>query len=211
MKLTAEQKIERMWDAQEVQKVMSKYAYLHNAHMHEETAALFADRDDVWLECGGMGIYKGKEGIRNFMVVWHESLTGDEHGAFNEHLLTTPIVEVAADGKTAKAVWMSPGVETRRMLPKGELEASWIWGKYGVDFIKEGDEWKFWHFTITLDFLCDYYHSWVDVEDGHAKRVMNNGVPANDAPNSFEEDGYTKKKITALIPPIPEPYETFEG
>jgi hypothetical protein len=106
MKLTLEEKIERLWDAQEIAKVMTRYAFLHNANEHAKTAALFAlDREDIWIECGGIGIYKGAAGIKKFFIDWHDSLTGaDARGAFNEHLLTTPLIEVAHDGQTAKAV-----------------------------------------------------------------------------------------------------------
>jgi hypothetical protein len=211
MKLTVKEKINRLWDINEISKVMSRYAYLHNAHEHLKTVELFAlDREDIWIECGGIGIYTGPAGIKKFFYEWHESLTGDIRGAFNEHLLTTPIIEVAKDGKTAKAVWMSPGVETRRVQPDKQLEASWIWGKYAIDFIKVKDEWKFWHFTITLDFLCDYHHSWVETENTYSKKVVNNGIPPIDKPNSFSEDGYTKEKVTKLFPAPPEPYDHWE-
>jgi hypothetical protein len=211
MKLTMEEKIEQLWDAQEISKVMTRYAFLHNAHEHMKTVELFAlDREDIWVECGGIGIYCGAAGIKKFFFEWHNSLAGkDLKGAFNEHLLTTPLIEVAKDGQTAKAVWMSPGVETRRTRPKNDLEALWIWGKYAVDFIKVNDEWKFWHFIITLDFICDYHHSWVESEMSTAARIINDGQPQVDKPNSFDQDGYTRAKITTLFPSLPKPYDTF--
>jgi len=219
LELTLEQMIRRLWDAEEVRKVMARYAYLHNAHAHEETAALFAlERDDVWVQCGGIGKYNGPEGIRKFFIDWHHSLGGDPRGAFNEHLLTTELVEVAGDCQTAKAVWMSPGVETRRIqLPDqraaaesdGELEAQWIWGKYAVDFIKVNGVWKFWHFTITMDFQCDFHHSWVETEKTLASRVRHNGLPPVDESVPFA-DGYTKQRVTELFPAPPDPYDTFD-
>ncbi len=210
MKMTTDEKLERLWDAQEIGKVMTRYAFLHNAHEHMRTVELFAlDRDDVWIECGGMGIYKGPEGIKKFFYTWHKSMEGDMKGAFNEHLLTTPLIEVARDGKTAKAVWMSPGAETRRVKPENALEAMWIWGKYAVDFIKVNNAWKFWHFTITQDFMCDYHHSWVEAETSAGQRITHNGMPSADEPNSFKDDGYIKDKIAALFPELPEPYDTY--
>lgn len=206
-----EQKVERLWDLHEVENLMGRYAYLHTAHKHEETAELFdLDREDVWVECGGLGVYKGPEGIRKFFCEWHHSLEGDLAGTLNVHTLTSPVIEIAEDGQTAKAVWISPGVETRRILPDAKLEAIWIWGKYAVDFIRnKSGQWKFWHFTITNDFMCDYHHSWVELENSFSEKVMNHGKPANDGPNTFE-DGYTKSVIKELIPPVPEPYDTYK-
>lgn len=209
--MTFEQKIDRMWDLHEVENLMGRYAYLHTAHRHMETVKLFdLDRDDVWVECGGMGIYKKPEGIKRFFYDWHLSLEGSPKGALNIHTLTSPVIEVAEDGKTAKAVWISPGIETRRIQPDADLEAIWIWGKYAVDFIKDKNgQWKFWHFTITNDFMCDYHHSWVEMEDRFGTQVINDGVPENDEQNTFV-DGYTKDMVKELIPEIPEPYRSFE-
>ena len=208
--MTTEQKVERLWDVLQIKNLMGKYALLHNAHQHMDTVNLFdLTRDDVWIECGGMGIYKKPEGIKKFFYDWHLSMEGDERGVLIEHLLTSEVVEVAEDGKTAKAVWISPGIETRRVLPDKNLESVWIWGKYAVDFIRNPNgEWKFWHFTITNDFMCDYHHSWVEVEKEFSKRVINNGMPAPDEPNSFE-DGYTQKTVADLFPKIPEPYQHY--
>lgn len=78
------------------------------------------------------------------------------------------------------------------MKPDGKPGAVWIWGKYGVDCIKNAEgEWKFWHFTITQDFMTDYYHSWTDTEKDFPSRIMNDGVPVNDGPNTFFDEGYS--------------------
>jgi hypothetical protein len=49
-----------------------------------------------------------------------------------EHCLTSPVIQVAKDGKTAKAIWFSPGVEGNQ----------WAYGKYAIDFVKEDGQWK---------------------------------------------------------------------
>lgn len=210
--LTTEQKVERLWDVHQIKNLMGRYALYHNANEHMKTVELFdLDREDCWLECGGMGVYKGPEGIRKFFYDWHLSLAGDGKGALNMHTLTSDVIEVAEDGQTAYAVWVSPGIETRRSEPNGDMVAMWIWGKYGVDFIKDKNgDWKFWHFTITLDFLTDYDHSWVETENGKGVTVRNDGVPANDGPNTFEDDGYRLDKVWGMNPRMPIPYESYD-
>jgi hypothetical protein len=49
------------------------------------------------------------------------------------HTLTTPIIEVAGDGKTAKGMWYSPGQVTE-VGQDGKPMAMWMWEKYGADF-----------------------------------------------------------------------------
>ncbi len=96
------------------------------------------------------------------------------------------------------------------MKPDGKPGAVWIWGKYGVDCIKNAEgEWKFWHFTITQDFMTDYYHSWTDTEKDFPSRIMNDGVPVNDGPNTFFDEGYSAEKIYGMNPAMPVPYRTW--
>jgi len=65
-------------------------------------------------------------------------------GSMIMHTLTTPIIEVAGDGRTAKGMWYSPGQVTE-IGSDGKPIAMWMWEKYGVDFVKEGGKWKLWH------------------------------------------------------------------
>ena len=131
----------------------------------------------------------------------------DVRGSFCEHTLTTEVMAVADDLKTAKACWMSPGCETRREPGTGKLTSYWVWVKYAVDFIEENGEWKFWHFTIFSDFCSDYYTSWVEMEYG---------TPAT--PDLLAPDGkpamalaYTNQTKPQLWPVPPMPYKTYDG
>ena len=84
-------------------------------------------------------------------------------GAVFFHHLDTPIIEVAADGKTARGAWWSPGHET---FPRGDREpgqgAIWAWSKYGADFIKEDDGWKIWRMRIYPMFKTPVGTSWTE-------------------------------------------------
>ena len=81
-------------------------------------------------------------------------------GRLQVHTLTTPLVEVADDCKTAKALWLSPGLETGGHV--GDLAGSWAWEKFYVEFICENDKWYIWHFH-QIDILCSFfYKSWTD-------------------------------------------------
>lgn len=206
--MTVEEKIERLWDRHQIENLMGAYANLHTARMHESTSELFdLNREDIWVEVGGLGVFKGREGVRRFFVDHHYSMEGDGKGIMNIHTLTTPIIQVAEDGKTAKGTWMSPGAETRIRDEDGELICVWIWGRYEVDFIKnKEEEWKFWHFKIINDFMTDYRHSWVDTECRLGQKIRKE-IPDTDASCSFE-DGYSKTNRKGLFPEIPKPYKT---
>ena len=68
------------------------------------------------------------------------------------HVTTTAIIEIAEDGKTAKGFWYSPG-----MIAESGQTGNTIWEAYGVDFVKEGDEWKMWHLHMFTDFMGSFY------------------------------------------------------
>lgn len=205
MELSSEQKIAQLWDTQEIRKLMAKYVYYGYGRTWERVPDMFSKRDDVWIDCEGFGIFDGHKGIETFFVEWHHSMEGDAEGMVSIHLLTTEVIEVAGDGKTARGLWFSPGTETRRKAADGNHEAFWVWGMYAIDFIKEDGEWKFWHFRIPHLLLCDYHHSWVDLD--HIKlgsQIGHEGRPVADRPSSFPPTFYGTGKKTDLFfePPI---------
>ena len=73
----------------------------------------------------------------------------------------TPIIEVAKDLKTARALWLSPGLLNRRD-DSGKLYARRGWAKYAADFIKEDGEWKFWHLHVDPTFRTPFDKGWVE-------------------------------------------------
>lgn len=202
-----DQKLEKLWIVQECKNQMGRYEYLHSAKKHKDTYELFAlKKPDCWIENYDLGFFKGAEGIKRFFVDFHIAMDGDDiSGSFCQHDLTTEVIVVADDLKTAKAVWMSPGVETRRNPETGALTSFWCWVKYAVDFIEEDGEWKFWHFTIFSDFFCDYHTAWVDVPYITAA-TDDMLAPDEEVPVSLV---YTRNAIPAYWPIPPTPYETY--
>ena len=72
------------------------------------------------------------------------------------HSLTTPIIEVAVDGNTAKGTWYSPGQVTQ--FGGG----NWIWERYGVDFaIRHTTNWmgdSGWLHNISWSIMDPHAH-----------------------------------------------------
>lgn len=154
-------RIARLEAVHQVQNVMGRYSFLHSANMHQESVELFAlELPDVRAEMM-WGVYEGKESLLRLYPGYHHWVDGDAKGKMHMHTLTTPIIEVAADAKTAKAVWISPGHETMAFVAESN-EAMWAWCKYGADFIKIDGVWKIWHLHVYGLFMSPYNTSWVD-------------------------------------------------
>lgn len=103
------QRVARLRDRNEIANLMGKYNYLH-ATMHDIqiTKELWAQtRDDVTSERSGDGLFVGLESVKKF----HYECEGAMPGQLILSANNTPMIEVAADGLTAKAVWQGIGPE----------------------------------------------------------------------------------------------------
>lgn len=56
------------------------------------------------------------------------------------HTSTTPVIEVAGDGRTAQGAWYSPGMGIMPKVENGKIavQAMMFWEKYGADFVQPG-------------------------------------------------------------------------
>ncbi len=215
-------------DVHEIQNVMSWHEYYHSSLSHaEELDAIWAKTEDVAFE---EALFKarfvGLDSIRKYYVDWMRSLfnnmpTAKEgikpgSGVAFMHTLTTPVIEVAEDGETAKAAWYSPGHLTAPR-PDGTPQAFWHWDKYGVDFLKEDGQWKIWHFFVGRFFSSPYEKSW-------ANCAMDNEEPYAGILQAFQDwplreevsskpwnafDEYSPYKVAKIEPRVPQPYRTF--
>jgi hypothetical protein len=207
MKKSIEERIQRLEDLEEIKNLMGRYVYLHTATQHKETADMFAKHTPgVKAEIGPWGVYEGNAGIQRLYVGVHTRGDGDRLGRMYMHTLTTPVVEVAGDGKTAKGLWISPGLETHPV--NGKLQAFWVWVKYAVDFVKEDGNWKFWHKHVHGLLYTSYEKSWVEYKN---ERASSPDLPDDlkaDRPSTYFWE-YTPTSKTENIPAPPEPYETW--
>jgi len=203
--LSLEDKVQRLLDIHEIRNLMGKYEYYGFNNDPESIVEMFSSRSDVYVDCEGIGVMEGPDGVRKFFVDWHKSLNGDVNGVFAIHAVTTEVIEVAEDGKTARGIWISPGAETKHSV-NGKLEAYWIWGKYPVDFIKEDDQLKFWKFRIPHDLLCDFYHSWVELADVPlgGNMASEEAKPVGDRPSVYPPNFYSTKRPSSgfFVPPV---------
>ena len=115
---------------------------------------------------------------------WSDEQILDLYGGVGQlllHVTTTAIIEVADDGQTAKCFWYSPG-----LVAETGQSGNAIWEAYGVDFVKEGDQWKIWHLHMFTDFTGSFF---VDLSKGASGGGQGGGQPAPDAGGQAPPDG----------------------
>jgi hypothetical protein len=232
--MTLEQKVQLALDLHEIQNVASLHEYYHSAMMHkEELEAIWAQKTPGVSWTNNTDKYEGMASLKRFYV---EHLVKDKQrslealnkidpsikvipenygaGILWSHMLTTPVIEVAGDGKTAKGVWMSFGHVTGPM--GGKMSAVWAYEKYGMDFVKEDGKWKLWHLHTFVDFYCPIDASWTDatknIASGVGQRVEEEpgaaDFPKGDKRGVFYK-GYSLSTVPKMEPKPPVPYYTF--
>ena len=97
------------------------------------------------------------------------------------------MIEVSADGTTAKGIWIMAGLESGLMDPEvakdvppfvfsgGEVDgkpvwAHWVWCKYGVDFIKQDGEWRIWHFRCYEVARAPFNRDWISFAEDNQEQ-----------------------------------------
>jgi hypothetical protein len=136
-------------------------------------------------------------------------------GNFSMRTLTTPIIEIAGDGKTAKAWWYTIGWSSGNQGGKGTAE--WSFERYGIDFVKEDTEWKIWHFHVYNDFDTPYEKNWVQnaIDNGHGRSggVTTSAQHPDQAqyfePTVFHHAYDPSVDNNPADPPVPVPYCHF--
>ena len=125
---------------------------------------------------------------------------------------STPVIEIAGDGRTAKGIWYCHG-SYADLFPSG-VQSRWTWGYYTADLIKEDGQWKLWHLNWLndADTLCG--QTWVRENVPypdeprfaalHAERLPRPNVPAE------LWQLYSPRRRFMGTPRIPQPYERFE-
>ena len=161
------------YDIYMIKNVMGRHAYHHALGDHRaELDEIWSARDDIsWGN--NMGFWVGRETVYNYYADAKEvqdeatlklmakanpkievKKENFQLGALLMHSLTTPLIQVAADGKTAQGMWYSLGQVTNAG-PDGKASGQWMHERYAVDFIREGEDWKIWHFFVGTDLGCE--------------------------------------------------------
>ena len=167
--LSLSQRIFNCAATQEAEFVHATHTYLHaRANATEEWSQIWSQCDDVsWAHAFGR--------MRGFKSVWNGSVTlydvqatqrfqgayeaMPEIGGFDIrplmelslHTLATDIVEVADDGKTSRAFFLTPGLISGAVGANGKRRCSGLWERYGADFIFEDGCWLFLHEQVCPD------------------------------------------------------------
>lgn len=223
-------------DRAAVENLFSRYMYLHNAFQDAQIIPLWAKKGTpgISAQYSNLGKYTNWDSI----MTYHRDRPSPV-GKLVMHYVTTPVIEVAADGQTAKGLWIVNGLESGLTSPEHaknmpawmfepnvEVDGKKVWMhnvylKYGVDFIKQDGEWKIWHFHCFEVARAPYSMGWIPFaaaaqDDAFNFDLMYIGddgkpvfMPKTDEPATVLNNTYRTDSSQRLEARPPEPYRTF--
>ena len=226
----------RAHDRAAVENLFGRYMTLHNAFRDPEIIPMWVKKGtpDVRAQYSNNGVYTNWDNIMSY-----HAQRPNPPGKLIYHFLASPIIEVAADGKTAKGMWLMSGLESGLTAPESAKGAPdfmyeknvtvdgkkvWmhtVYAKYGVDFIKQDGEWKIWHFHCFEVARAPYGLGWIPFaaaaqDSPFADDLMYFGedgkpvmMPKPDGPATIRHNPYRTDKGQTLDLKPPVPYRTF--
>ncbi len=125
--------------------------------------------------------------------------------------LTTPVVEVADDLRTAKGVWYYMGVDSG--LYASGPTSFWDYGFFAGDFVCEDGAWKIWHLQRISDMRVPAGKDWSSDWEPYPElpefaSLREQTLPEPTVKQTIREV-YTPGRPTSKLVRVPEPYATF--
>jgi hypothetical protein len=147
-----ETEIQSLEDSKAIKRLQRAYGYYVDKKLTDEVAALFSA--DATVEIGGLGVYVGRDRIADF---YDWVMDGPlEDGELFNHMILQGVVDVDADGRTAKGRW-------RALIQTGTDGESAVWteGPYENEYVKEEGVWRFskvhWYQTLSADYTPGWH------------------------------------------------------
>ena len=222
-------------DRSDVENLFSRYMYLHNAFRDADIIPLWAKKGTPGIrsQYSNLGVYNNWDSIMSY----HQNRPAPK-GKLLFHYVTTPVIEIASDGRTAKGLWIVNGLESgltdpehAKNMPAWMFEKEMVNGKkvwmhnvylkYGLDFIKQDGEWKIWHFHCFEIARAPYGMGWIPFaaaaqDDAFNFDLMYLGddgkpvfMPKADGPATVPNNTYRTDTAQRLEARPPEPYRTI--
>ncbi len=221
---------QRAVDYMEIQNVMARHVYCFMAQKQwEELDTVWARRVPDIAYGHDAGFVVGQEKVRNYyggmnerqrqnkLEIMSKLYPDVKNVKENEGIgdlvmfpVSTPCIEIAGDGKTAKGVWFSQAMGCE-IGHDGKPMVFGFWGREGVDFIKEDGKWKIWHLLLTGDINYRQDQSWVDnMNPPFVRTVPDEQTMVHDLTRKVPHRHYSNKTLPQDDPKLPEPYETWD-
>jgi len=203
-----EKQAQRNSDYIEISNLHGRYNHLVLGHNWEKIVdEMFAKKTPgVKAEIVESGVFHGIEGVKKVFIEMLGKLYNYK-GNLALHELTTPVIEISRDGRTARGMWYTWGANTFYDPVKGTV-AIWQVIKYNHKFVKEDGKWKFLDYRAYLMFRSSFDKGWVKepvIQGSTIKGPDEVQAIKSDEPTSFHDPYDPTRDWGASVPLPPEP------
>jgi len=144
----------------------------------------------------------------------------NDHGTFSQscHVLCSPVIEVADDGKSARSFYLTPGTMMGVNGDQGGRSGGYLWERYGSDFVYRDGRWWWFHEQVCPDLAGD-----IDAENWAQDRfrkylngtlkVGNASGPPRSGISDYRPDAHFDISIIQIVQdtvPSPKPYAKLD-
>ncbi len=192
----------------EVLHTMGRNTSYHYYAQHQETYEIFTDAPDTKAELLCDGVYADRDKIYQQFLCFHHY--NNFPGTCHMHPVSSPFIQVAGDGATAKVYMYTCGLEALPSPPGQAPLSMWFYDAYGNWLVKEGKEWKFCVYHAMDDIKATYFQSWSEMDKAGPHPSAAGLMPpfSYKAPEHHDPYGLHRKPTLAGSC-VPEPYETM--
>lgn len=174
------QNVERAESVRAVKRLQETYAQYSQFGLWDEMASLFAEDAEL---IRGSDTVSGREAIgRYFLDTFGKGRHGLPPGGLHTQLVFRPLINVSADGQSAKGRWWEWS-----MIGAYGGDAEWAGGIYENEYVRENGTWKFSRVHYYPMLAGPYETGWRNVDDD--QKVVpyhfttdETGIPVPDLP-----------------------------
>jgi hypothetical protein len=186
------QNVERAESVRAVKRVQETYAQYSQFGLWSEMAALFADNAQLSY---GNDETQGREAIQHyFLTKFGEGTHGLKPGGLHTQMVLRPLINVSADGQTAKGRWWEFSMTGQYGLGAGAsaeaaVKAEWAAGIFENEYVRERGAWKISRMLYYPMFAGPYATGWRNIYED--QKIVpyhftpdETGIPVSDLPAS---------------------------
>ena len=150
--------VERAESVRAVKRVQETYAQYSQYGLWADMAGLFSDNARLSY---GKDSAQGRQAIQNyFLATFGGGTNGLKPGGLHTQLVLRPLINVAADGQTAKGRWWEFS-----MTGQHGVKAEWAGGIFENEYVREGGVWKIARMRYNPMFAGPYATGWRNVDE----------------------------------------------
>jgi hypothetical protein len=176
------QNVERAESVRAVKRVQETYAQYSQFGLWTDMAALFTDGAQLSY---GKDTEQGRPAIHNyFLTKFGEGTHGLKPGGLHTQMVLRPLINVSADGQTAKGRWWEFS-----MTGQYGVKAEWAAGIFENEYVRERGVWKISRMRYNPMFAGPYATGWRNIDED--QKIVpyhftpdETGVPIPDLPAS---------------------------